>query len=391
MEGLLQNVTIEKYGLFIVIISFTIAYMVIPKLIGISRHKKLMDNPNSRSSHLNKTPTLGGIAFYISLLLSLFFVHRFGFDLGNISLNIIISISILFIAGLKDDLVGLSPRSKLISQLAAITFILLNPEIYMVNFHGFLGITDVPLGLIIVFSYFLVLSIINAYNFIDGIDGLASMLGIVIFGVFSFVFYNLQLYYYFLISMISIGFLIAFLRYNLSVKNKIFMGDTGSLIVGFLIGIMTLRFFALSTIQLQKIHVKPENIIILALAVLFVLFIDTLRVVAIRFLNKKEIFSPDRNHIHHILVDLGWSHKKVSILITVFNVFIIVLFFVLNIFLETKILSIMFGFSTLLSMFILFYLNTNYSVLKQKDKIISIIMKKNKFKIKKTSIFRIFF
>jgi len=287
MEGLLQNMTIEKYGLFIVIFSFTIAYLVIPKLIGISRHKEIMDNPNNRSSHINKTPTLGGIAFFISLVLSLFIVHRIGIDLGNISFNIIVSLSILFIAGLKDDLVGLSPRSKIISQLAAITFILLNPEMYIVNFYGFLGITDFPLWLTIAFSYFLVLSIINAYNFIDGIDGLASMLGIVIFGVFSFVFYNLQLYYYFFISMISIGFLIAFLRYNLSVKNKIFMGDTGSLIVGFLIGIMTLRFFALSTIQLKEIHIQPENIFILTLAVLFVLFIDSLRVVAIRFLNKK--------------------------------------------------------------------------------------------------------
>ena len=391
MEILLQKINIEIYSFFILVISFVISYLMIPKLIGVSRYKKLMDNPNSRSSHVNNTPTLGGIAFYISLMICLFIIQRFGFDIGNISFNIIASTTILFIAGLKDDLVVLSPRAKIISQLVAITFILVNSEIYIVNFYGFLGITDVPIGLTIVFSYFLVLSIINAYNLIDGIDGLASMLGIVIFTIFSLVFYNLQLYYYFLISVISIGFLIAFLRYNLSVKNKIFMGDTGSMIVGFLIGILTLRFLALNTVQFQEIHIKPENIILLVLAVLFILFIDTVRVVSIRLINKKEIFSPDRNHIHHILVDLGWSHIKASILINIFNLFVTMLFFMLNIFLEIKSLSIRFGLTTLVTIFILFYLNTNYTTIKQRDKVISTFVKKNKVKIKNIPIFRMFF
>ena len=154
MEILLQKINIEIYSFFILVISFVISYLMIPKLIGVSRYKKLMDNPNSRSSHVNNTPTLGGIAFYISLMICLFIIQRFGFDIGNISFNIIASTTILFIAGLKDDLVVLSPRAKIISQLVAITFILVNSEIYIVNFYGFLGLTDVPIGLTIAFSYF---------------------------------------------------------------------------------------------------------------------------------------------------------------------------------------------------------------------------------------------
>lgn len=390
MEILLEKINIENYSFFIFITSFIISYLTIPKLIGVSRYKQLMDNPNSRSSHVNKTPILGGIAFYISLMLCLFIIHWLGFDTGNISFNIIASITILFIAGLKDDLVVLSPWAKIISQIVAITFILLNANIYFVNFQDILGLTNVPIGLTIAFSYFLVLSIINSYNFIDGIDGLASMIGIVIFTIFSFVFYNLQLYYFFLLSILSIGFLIGFLRYNLSVKNKIFMGDTGSMIVGFLIGILTLRFLALSSVQLHRIHIKPENAVLVVLAVLFILFIDTIRVIAIRLINKKEIFSPDRNHIHHILVDLGWSHIKASTLITSFNLFIIVLFFILNLFLETKSLGIIFGLITSITMYILFYLNTNHTTLKSKNKIISPFAKKNKFKIKNIPILRMF-
>jgi UDP-GlcNAc:undecaprenyl-phosphate/decaprenyl-phosphate GlcNAc-1-phosphate transferase len=391
MEFFLEKINIENYGFFILVISFIICYLMIPKLIGVSRYKKLMDNPNSRSSHVNNTPTLGGIAFYISLILCLFIIQWLGFDVGNISFNIMASVTILFIAGLKDDLVVISPGAKIISQLIAVTFILLNPEIYIINLHGFLGLTEIPFAFTIIFSYLLVLSIINAFNLIDGIDGLASMLGIVIFSVFSLVFYNLQLYYYFLLSLVSIGFLIAFLRYNLSLKNKIFMGDTGSMIVGFLIGIMTLRFLALNTVQLQEIYIQPANIILLVLSVLFILFMDTLRVITVRLINKKGIFLPDRNHIHHILVNLGWSHLKASILITIFNVFVMGLFFMLNIFLETKSLGVIFVFITLVTMYILFYLNTNYIALKQKNKIVPTFAKKNKVRIKNIPIFRMFF
>ena len=392
MESILQNII--NYGLLILVISFIITYIMIPKLIGVIRYKKLMDNPNARSSHKNDIPTLGGITFYISLIVCMFFIQVY--DIANIGFNIIAALTILFIAGLKDDLVILSVRAKIFSQLLAITFLLMNTDIHIYSLYGFFGIAKIPLWFTIGFSYFTMLSIINAYNLIDGIDGLASMLGILMFSIFGLVFYSLQLYFYFLICVIPIGFLVAFLRYNLSNSKKIFMGDTGSMIIGFLIGLLCLRFLSLSPMQLEKIHIQPENLLLLTLAIISVPFIDTLRIVVIRFLNKKSLFKPDRNHVHHILIDLGLSHIKSSILLTLFNVFIITLFLVLNLYLPSGSSLFMFSVTILFTMLFLFHLNRNYRDLNNEAKIktVSVLDKATvKLKLKSLAviIFRIFF
>ncbi len=242
MELLINKLNVESFSIILLGISFLISYIMIPKLIGVIRFKKLMDDPNVRSSHINKTPTLAGLVFFVSLIICLFFIRYF--DTMDISFNITVGLTILLIIGLKDDLVVLSVKTKLISQLFAVTFILLNEDVYFNNFHGFLGIEEIPFILTIGLSYLSIIFIINAYNLIDGIDGLAAMLGILIFSIFAILFYKIELNFYFLLSIASIGFLVAFLRYNLSKSKKIFMGDTGSMIVGFLIGILTLRFFS---------------------------------------------------------------------------------------------------------------------------------------------------
>ena len=249
-----------------------ISYTLIPKLIGIAGYKNLMDKPNSRSSHKKTTPTLGGIAFFISTIICLFFLQYY--DASAMSMNIIVALTILFITGIKDDLMVLGPKTKMLAQIIAFTFLLVNPDLHIVNWHGFLGFTAVPLWLNIGLSYLAMLAIINAYNLIDGIDGLAALLGITIFAVFGMVFYSLALYFYAILALVSIGFLLAFLRYNLSTRKKIFMGDTGSMIVGFLIGMFTLRFLALSPGSLIEININPANLLLLALAILFIPLLD---------------------------------------------------------------------------------------------------------------------
>jgi len=358
------------------------------------QYKKLMDQPDQRSSHLQQTPTLGGIAFFVSIVMGVFFIKSY--DVFNINMNIIAGITILFIIGLKDDLMVLAPKTKIIAQFVAITFVLINTGSLPTNFYGFLGLTEIPLWLSIVFAYFVVLSIINAYNLIDGIDGLASMVGIVIFTVFAFIFYSVQLYYFSLLAIIGIGFLVAFLRYNLSSKRKIFMGDTGSMIVGFLISVLTLRFLALNTLQLQAVQIQPRNLLWITLTILFVPFMDTIRVFTIRVLNKKGPFSPDRNHVHHILIDLGLTHIKASSIITGFNVLIILIFYKLNTIIETKSLIVLFVILTLFTILLLFHLNTNFRARKQKifikSSIVKIIRPKKKaITFRLASIFRVFF
>lgn len=387
MDTLLHNINIEGLIFLIFGISLAISYAIIPKVISINKYKKLMDHPDLRSSHVNEVPTLGGIGFYISMMFSLFIIHFF--DEVDICFNIVIALTILFFVGLKDDLMVLSAKIKVLAQLLAISFVLLNPDIYIIDFHGFLGITEIPLFLTILLSYFFMIFIINAYNLIDGIDGLAAMLGIVIFTIYAIFFYLLRLDVYALLATVSVGFLIAFLRYNLSNKKKIFMGDTGSMIVGFLIGIMTLRFLALNGAQFQEIHIDPQNSFLLALAILFFPVIDVIRVILMRSVNKRRLFYPDRCHMHHILIDKGLSHIKSSITLTINSIFIFILVYSMNTLLSTLGLSILFVILIIVTFSILLILDSDDSASKYRKKVKSIFSREfqiREFKLRKKII-----
>jgi UDP-N-acetylmuramyl pentapeptide phosphotransferase/UDP-N-acetylglucosamine-1-phosphate transferase len=353
-----------QFACLLALLSFMVSYLTIPKLIGIAGYKNLMDKPNSRSSHQKTTPTLGGIAFFVSLVLCLFFLQYY--DDAAIGMNLIVALTILFMTGIKDDLMVLGPKAKIGAQLLAFTFLLANTELHIMNWHGFLGFTTVPLWINIVLSYMAMLAIINAYNLIDGIDGLASLLGIAIFAVFGMVFYSLALYFYFLLAVVAIAFLIAFFRYNISKKQKIFMGDTGSMIVGFLIGMFTLRFLALSPESLTAIQINPANLLLLVLAILFIPLLDVFRVVMIRLLHKKGPFTPDRNHVHHIFIDLGWSHIHTSIFLTAYSLVIAGLFFMINMFVSTNTVLFMLFVMGIFNLVLIFHVNPNYNALRQK-------------------------
>lgn len=367
--------TVELLAIVVFLISLLTSYIIIPKIIALVNYKDLMDNPNNRSSHKAKTPTLGGVSFYVSIVMGLL-VLKF-VDLSNLSINLVAGLTILFVVGLKDDLMVLSAKSKFLSQILAVTFILIIPEFQNISFFGFCNISSFHSWVSIFLGYFIFLSIINGYNLIDGIDGLASMVGIVIFSVFSLLFYKTENYFFFLLAIIGVAFLIAFLRFNLSNDKKIFMGDTGSMVVGFLIGVLVLRLFNLDSTKFSSIGLNPKNTLLLATAMLIVPFIDVLRVFIIRLMNKKKPFSPDRNHIHHVLVDLGWSHIKVSIVISLVNLFLILLVYCLNFYLSNIWLTLVMLIIVLFLVILLFKLNKNYSALRKKAKL------KSSFKNKK--------
>ena len=304
---------------------FLLTYFTIPKIIGVVEYKKLLDEPNQRSSHKKVTPTLGGIAFFFSLMFAFFFLKDV--DHSKIIYNILPGLTILFIFGLKDDLVVLSPLSKLVAQIAAVGFILSNPSFQIDSLNGFLGIYEIPQYISIIISGILMIVIINSYNLIDGIDGLAAGIGIVVSVINMIIFYFLELDFYFYLALIVSSILLAFLRYNLSKKHKIFMGDTGSLIMGFVISIFTIKLLTLNNqIIAMDLPFIIENLPLVALVILIVPLFDTTRVFAIRILNKRSPFSADRNHMHHILIDLGFSHIKSSLLLAAFNLAFVTIF-----------------------------------------------------------------
>lgn len=310
--------------------SYIITFLTIPKIIGLVEYKKLMDEPNKRSSHIKRTPTLAGVSFFYTLIFALFFL-RVWCDHDE-AIYLIPGLTILFIMGLKDDLVVLSPYTKLIAQIIAIVFIISNESFTIYSLNGFFGIDEIPIYIYYCIAGFIMLTIINAYNLIDGIDGLAAIVGIVILIIYATIFYMTKEYFFLLISLTLNGCLIAFLKFNLSTTGeKIFMGDTGSLIVGFIISILTLKFLALSPEKYDSLPFLIENIPLIAISILIVPLFDTARVFTIRLANKRSPFSADRNHTHHILIDyFRISHQKASFIIGGFNLVFVYLFIILG-------------------------------------------------------------
>ncbi|GBF18522.1 MULTISPECIES: glycosyltransferase family 4 protein [Arenibacter] len=348
--------------------AFLLTYLTIPKIIKVVEYKRLMDDPNHRSSHQNKTPTLGGVAFYYTFVIALFFIR--GWNTFEEGMYIIPGLTILFIIGLKDDLVVISAGSKLIAQTLAISFVLVNEGFTIYSLNGFLNINEIPYYLYIVIGGFMMLTIINSYNLIDGIDGLASVVGVVIMLIYTTIFYLTEEYYYALISITMNASLIAFLGFNISSDRKIFMGDTGSLIVGFIISILTLKFLALKPNTYVDLPFLLENAPLIAISILIVPLFDTARVFAIRLVNKKGPFSPDRNHTHHVLIDYwGLSHKQASFLVGCFNLIFVMLFIVLGSTAKNLGMVIFLVSVVILLAYIFFRFNYSFSTLKQKIKI----------------------
>ncbi len=308
-------------------IAFCATWYFIPKVLWVSRKKNLMQTINERSSHRFATPSFGGVAFFMVLVLIISIIQSVRITYtGN---HLIVAATLLFMVGLKDDLVISTARVKLFGQLSAAFFLVFSPELKLISLHGFLGFYEIPEFAGYILSAFIVVAVINAYNLIDGIDGLASMAGIVICSTYAWAFYQTGNSYFVLISICVVGILSAYLRFNFSRgKNKIFMGDSGSLIIGLVIACLTLKILALPFDSEIK-YLNNSRLVYLG-AVLFLPIFDTLRVMIIRIIQGASPFKADRNHIHHILLDLGFSHFAASLSLAVLNILVIGSFVILS-------------------------------------------------------------
>ena len=315
---------------------------------------------------------MGGVAFFASLLSSLYFLQAH--DSQRLSLSLVIGLLILFYIGIKDDLVGVTPKTKIIGQILAFVFVMDSAELSIDTFNGFLGIYELPLWFSYALGVFIIISIVNAYNLIDGINGSASMVGIMIFGIFAFVFYQTEDYYFLLLSLSCIGCLAAFLRYNISKKKSIFMGDTGSLLIGLIIGVCTLRFLNLPVDRLVAADIKYYNKFVLIFIILFIPFVDTMRVFLIRILKHRSPFFADRNHIHHIMIDyMELSHVQASLLLALFNLLAFVFFYVANLYISTITLFVILGLFIIATTLLVFYYNRSFAVRRNKQRIQKIL------------------
>ncbi len=334
--------------------AFLTTFIIIPKISWIVKSLELNDKPGARSSHKKSTPTMAGFSFFIALVIVVFFLKHY--DLDNIALNFIAGITIVFIVGFKDDLVLSSPRAKLLGQFIAISFLFIDGMFQTINLNGFLEINALNPYASFICLYILMLGIINSFNLIDGVDGLSSTIGVIIFIVYAFIFFATGLFFYGLLCVSLIGILKAYLVFNFSESKKIFMGDTGSLLIGFCISFFTLKCMSMDASRFSQIDILPNfmayNKLLLVLVIMFIPFFDTSRVAGIRILQKRSPFYPDRNHVHHVLMDAGCSHKKTTVILGSLSLIITFVFLALGSLHYLLLMGIMFVIYCLLLLFV---------------------------------------
>lgn len=296
-------------------IAFIVTFYAIPVIIRVADKKKLYDEPDERKIHTSPIPSLGGLGIYAGFLLAILIAA----PEQSSELQYYIAASlVIFFLGLKDDILVLSPLKKFLGQLLAAFIIIYKGGIQITSMHGFMGINQLPEFFSLVLTYFTVIVVINSFNLIDGVDGLAGTLGLFTSAAFGLYFYNnSQLG----LAVMGIGLaasLGAFLIFNYS-PAKIFMGDTGAMLIGLVNAILVIKFInsASDAGSIYPIAAGPA----IGFAVLMVPLFDTLRVFGIRILYRRSPFSPDRNHIHHLLLDRGLSHKMVTFTIVIANIF----------------------------------------------------------------------
>ncbi len=321
------------------LIAMVITFLSIPVIINIAHEKKLIDTNDDRKIHKNPTPALGGIGIFAGFIIAVLMVWPNQFRNTNPDYNlqyIAAACLIIFFVGLKDDLVIISPLKKFIGQLIAAWIIVYKCHLQINNFHGIFGVNELPNVVSLMITYLAIVLIINSFNLIDGVDGLSGSLALVSligFSIFFYIYGTANLSYSIVASSLA-GAIVAFLIYNFH-PAKIFMGDTGSLLLGLLNAILLIKFLALSipnhpeVLATTKIKGGP----LVGLSFIFIPLFDTFRVFGMRILNGGSPFTPDRNHIHHILLDKGYSHKKVTIILTCVAVAVIFVAYLCNYFL----------------------------------------------------------
>ena len=346
---------------------FAISLLLIPKIRSIAIKLNLSDAPDDRSSHTAPVPTFGGVIFYVSYIVILFFSQNL--DVNHVSVTLLAAISVLFFTGLLDDFRNLSPKIKFLFQIIGVAILMFQPDFRIVSLHGFLGVYEIPMAISVAGSMFFLLALINAFNLIDGIDGLSGITGIIIASFYSFMLFNLGYYFYLSISLATIGTLLAFLRFNFSIKRKIFMGDTGSLVIGLVLGLLTLKLMAVGDAAHNSLSFNRSQLPLFLAGVLFIPTLDTIRVMLLRFTRGVSMFKPDRNHIHHILIDFGFSHRKASFCIGFINFIVASIMFYV-----TQQFTIVISLLILIFMFfiafaVLFIMNKNQTAIRLKVKI----------------------
>lgn len=318
----------KDYHLLLAFITaFSVVLLATPSLIKVAKLKHLVDEPHeARKRHSASTPTIGGVIIFSAFIFSTFLwlpVHEPSVIEGmGQFMFLMASLILLFFVGVKDDIIGMSPMKKLIAHVMVGFILVVMGGIKLTSFHGLLGMDiALPDYASILLSIFIYIVIVNSINLIDGVDGLAPGVGLIATVAFGLWFTFLGDLHWALVSFSLSGALMGFLIFNFN-PARIFMGDSGSLLVGAVISVLAIQLIESPTHKLVEGY-QNVSTPVLAMSILAYPLLDTLRVFIIRTLKGKSPLSADRNHLHHRLQDSGLGHKKVVIIIYIFSIIMI--------------------------------------------------------------------
>lgn len=325
------------------ITAFVLTFFAIPSIINVAAKKNLVDVPDDRTSHDAPTPSLGGIGIFAGVIFSI--VLWTPFDVFGDLQYILCAFIIIFLIGAKDDILPTSPWKKLMGELLAAGILVYKSNVKISSLYGIFGIYSLPDMVAIPFSIFVILVIVNAFNLIDGINGLSAGVSLLISSVLGTWFYLTGFVELAVVAFSLVGSLVAFLNYNVT-PARIFMGDTGSLLLGLICSILAIKFIELQDEVLNtgyEVIAAPA----VAIGILILPLFDIFRVFLTRILAGRSPLQADRTHIHHYLIDVGLSHMQATILLVVVNVVFIFIVFQFNHIGSLRLILLVLGLATL--------------------------------------------
>lgn len=295
--------------------------ITIPWVLIIAKHWKLLDEPdNERKLHARATPALGGIGIMMGFFASILLIR--GIEHYNKLGVIAMCAGILTLVGIRDDLFHMKAQHKFLWQLAVALIFAILMSHWTYSLRGYFGIDHLPFAIGFGFSVLFLVFFTNAYNLIDGVDGLAGSLGVWICLAMGLVSYLAADRVFALMALALAGSIVGFLRFNYT-PAQIFMGDTGSLTIGFMLAVFALRFMSRESYKLDE-HLVPlyKHAPLVAFSFLIIPIYDTIRVILVRISRKKSPFEPGRDHIHHEMLNNGFRHNSVALYTLAVNILI---------------------------------------------------------------------
>ncbi len=313
-----------QYPQTLIAISFLVGLCCMPVVREIAKKKQFVVKPNKRTSHTGEIPSIGGLDICFSFLTA-YLLFEVDTTLVRQSQFIMIGVLTITMIGFTDDILDLSPLSKLLGEMLAGIALIVFADIRLTHLHGFFGIGEINIVWSYLLSFFVLAAIVNALNLIDGIDGLASGLGILYCACFGIYFHLCGNLHWAALAYSMIGSLAVFFLYNVfgRKKRKIFMGDCGSLLLGYILTAFVFHFC-----EMNAYHEVPDEMLCkaapsVAICILTIPLFDTVRVMFTRIKHKHSPFLPDKNHVHHLLLRIGLNHLQTTcVLLSVSLVFV---------------------------------------------------------------------